>query len=97
MFFPCTDTPFKYVILVLVRHCDHLNHPDDVLSLFTTTFQIKDKQSRLTSYEHRFRMCELAFSDVPNVTVSDAEYRSWLHAVGGDSDNSRKTKYVYTA
>jgi nicotinic acid mononucleotide adenylyltransferase len=65
-------------------HC--LTKTSTVSSTMRTAHHItyittQDKRQRLETFEHRLNMCRAAFGDMPRVTVSDAEYKSWLAAV----------------
>ena len=74
---------------LLIRcDCPHSNFLH-IVSQYT-----QEKRERLVSFEHRFRMCQLAFAplNIENVLstpphqqtkiiISDAEYMSWNNAV----------------
>jgi nicotinic acid mononucleotide adenylyltransferase len=51
----------------------------------------------LETFEHRLNMCRAAFGDMPRVTVSDAEYKSWLAAVQDVPPEKRDQVSVGTA
>jgi nicotinic acid mononucleotide adenylyltransferase len=51
----------------------------------------------LETFEHRWNMCRAAFGDMPRVTVSDAEYKSWLAAVQDVPPEKRDQVSVGTA
>jgi nicotinic acid mononucleotide adenylyltransferase len=51
----------------------------------------------LETFEHRWNMCRAAFGDMPRVTVSDAEYKSWLAAVQNVPPDKRDQVSVGTA
>jgi nicotinic acid mononucleotide adenylyltransferase len=51
----------------------------------------------LETFEHRYNMCRVAFGSIPRVTVSDAEYKSWLAAVQDVPPEKRDQVSVGTA
>jgi nicotinic acid mononucleotide adenylyltransferase len=57
----------------------------------------QDKRQRLETFAHRWSMCRAAFGGMPRVTVSDAEYRSWLAAVQDVPPEKRDRVSVGTA
>jgi nicotinic acid mononucleotide adenylyltransferase len=57
----------------------------------------QDKRQRLETFEHRYNMCQAAFGNMPRVTVSDAEYKSWLVAVQDVPSEKRDQVSVGTA
>jgi nicotinic acid mononucleotide adenylyltransferase len=62
-----------------------------------TYITTQDKRQRLETFEHRLNMCRAAFGDMPRVTVSDAEYKSWLAAVQDVPSDKRDQVSVGTA
>jgi nicotinic acid mononucleotide adenylyltransferase len=46
-----------------------------ILFVLLSVLLLKSKRNQLASFEHRLAMCQLAFQDIPHVTVSDAEFQ----------------------
>ena len=53
-----------------------------VLPVYRHTFS--SKRDSLASYEDRLEMCRLSFQNIPRVSVSDAERRSYLRSIKQD-------------
>jgi nicotinic acid mononucleotide adenylyltransferase len=77
-------------------YCTAMNSLYTCSYLFIHLLQ-QDKRQRLETFEHRYNMCWAAFGELPRVTVSDSEYKSWLAAVQDVPPEKRDQVSVGTA
>lgn len=78
---PTGDGGHKGIVMALSQM--HLQFDEiRVLPVYRHTFSVK-RQS-LVSYEHRMKMCRLAFEQVPKVVVSNAEQESFQRKLRED-------------
>ena len=66
-----------------------------VIPVFRHTFA--SKRNQLALFDHRIKMCSIAFGGIPKVTVSDAEKKSFERIAKDLSEEKRQSLRVGTA
>mmetsp|Transcript_10431 Transcript_10431/g.14748 ORF Transcript_10431/g.14748 Transcript_10431/m.14748 type:complete len:263 (+) Transcript_10431:41-829(+) len=70
---------------------------DEIRVLPVYQHMFSEKRDRLVSYDHRFKMCQLAFQGIPKVVVSNAEQKCFERKVKDLSIEQIKNLRVGTA